>query len=106
MPNDLGEDDSTQWHEHIGKLVSEEVRKQCAVRNSLDSAPEVKELLGEGASRQLLVAGEETTRELREVREKLKAHKNSPVKIFINCKNARRKVVADVVHTKQHLQNL
>ena len=37
---------------------------------------------------------------------KLKAHKNSPIKLFINCKNARRKAVSDAVHHKTQLQNL
>ena len=36
----------------------------------------------------------------------MKAHKNSPVKLFINCKNSRRKATSDKQHTKQHLMNL
>jgi len=37
---------------------------------------------------------------------KMKAHKNSPVKLFINCKNSRRKISPDMHHTKQHIVNL
>lgn len=42
----------------------------------------------------------------KQVVNQLKAHKNSPVKLFINCKNARRKVAPNEKHTKQQMQNL
>ena len=38
--------------------------------------------------------------------QKMKAHKDSPVKLFINCKNSRRKAVSDRQHAKQHIANL
>ena len=42
----------------------------------------------------------------KQVVNQLKAHKNSPVKLFINCKNARRKVAPNEKHSKQQMQNL
>ena len=38
--------------------------------------------------------------------QKMKAHKNSPVKLFINCKNSRRKPAPQQQQTKQHLAML
>lgn len=38
--------------------------------------------------------------------QKMKAHKNSPVKLFINCKNSRRKAQSDRQHAKQHMTHL
>jgi hypothetical protein len=32
----------------------------------------------------------------------LKEHKNSPVKLFINCKNSRRKLQSEAAHMAQH----
>ena len=37
---------------------------------------------------------------------KMKAHKNSPVKLFINCKNSRRKAMSNNSHVEQHVANL
>ena len=37
---------------------------------------------------------------------KMKAHKNSPVKLFINCKNSRRKALSDREHAKQQMMHL
>ena len=38
--------------------------------------------------------------------QKMKAHKDSPVKLFINCKNSRRKAISDREHAKQHMATL
>ena len=42
----------------------------------------------------------------KQVLTKLKAHKNSPIKIFINCKNSRRKLTSEQIHTQKHLEQL
>lgn len=36
----------------------------------------------------------------------MRAHKNAPVKLFINCKNSRRKQQTEKSHTKQHMMQL
>ena len=40
------------------------------------------------------------------VAQKMEAHKSSPVKLFINCKNSRRKQQPERAHTKQHTAQL
>ena len=42
----------------------------------------------------------------KQVVKNLKDHKNSPIKMFINCKNSRRKLTEKQIHSQQQLQKL